>query len=102
MQQTNAAASRQESELERKLRSGAGLDAQMLARAQRERLQVLLNESKSSNSSSGSGEARYRAALDGQSLGTHSSGSTVGAVAIKEVAAVPAAAAAKQQQGKAR
>jgi len=28
-------------------------------------------------------EARYRAALDGQSLGTHSHGSSAGAVAIK-------------------
>ena len=101
MQQTNAAASRQESELERKLRSGAGLDAQMLARAQRERLQVLLNESKSSNSGSGSGEARYRAALDGQSLGTHSSGSTVGAVAIKAAPAAGASAGKETQKGKA-
>ena len=62
----------------------------MLAKAQRERLQVMLDEIKAGSSSS---EERYRAALDGQSLGTHSSGTTVGAVAIK-----PRQAAQQKQQ----
>lgn len=51
----------------------------------------MLDEIKSGGSSS---EARYRAALDGQSLGTHSSGSSAHAVAIK-----PAAEGAGAQGG---
>lgn len=40
MQSTNKAAAAQEGELEQKLRSRSGIQAQMLAKAQRERLQV--------------------------------------------------------------
>ncbi|KAL6769960.1 hypothetical protein ACKKBG_A33035 [Auxenochlorella protothecoides x Auxenochlorella symbiontica] len=69
----------QDGELEKKLRAGAGLDSQMLARAQKQRLQVLFDELQSP----GQGEDRYKAALDGQSLGTSSSGSSVDAVAIR-------------------
>ena len=81
---------------------GAPARLQMLAKAQRERLQVMLDEIKDRSAHS---EARYRAALDGQSLGTHSVGSSAGAVAIKRgeeggaaaaaATSVPAAAAAQ-------
>ena len=204
MQTTNEAAARGESDLEKKLRSRSGLHAQMLARAQRERLQVcctqlglplrsccvcadgclaqgragempvraqpkglgvlrqcrgscrqpgscrlkrhncdccletasdlprrlprvlpshtpahtrlslsacqqvMLDEIKGGTADS---EARYRAALDGQSLGTHSSGTSADAVAIRSssaaapaahAAAAQAAAAAAAAAGKAR
>lgn len=66
---------------------------QVLAKAQRERLQVMLDEIKGR---SGDSEARYRAALDGRSLGTHSVGTSAGAVAIQPGVA-PAAAAGKEQ-----
>jgi hypothetical protein len=69
---------RAESALEQELRSRGSVDARMLARAQKERLQVLLDEIKE-----GKGAARYAAALDGRSLGTHSTGTTTGAVAIR-------------------
>ena len=60
----------------------------------------MLDEIKSGSASS---EARYRAALDGQSLGTHSSGSSAHAVAIQrgaegEDAAAAAAAAAETKK----
>ncbi|KAI7845131.1 hypothetical protein COHA_001336 [Chlorella ohadii] len=80
MRTTSKEAAKGESELEKKLRSRQGIQAQMLAKAQRERLQVMLDEIKDRSAQS---EARYRAALDGQSLGTHSHGSSAGAVAIK-------------------
>ncbi|KAG7666571.1 hypothetical protein Ndes2526B_g04963 [Nannochloris sp. 'desiccata'] len=69
---------RAENKLEKELRGKASIDAQMLAQAQRERLQVMFDELKD-----GKGADRYKAALDGQSLGTHSSGSSLGAVSIK-------------------
>jgi hypothetical protein len=53
----------------------------MLAKAQKERLQVMLDEIKDR---SAHGDARYRAALDGQSLGTHSGGTSAGARAIQQ------------------
>jgi len=72
----------------------------MLAKAQKERLQVMLDEIKGGGADS---EARYRAALDGQSLGTHSSGSSAGAVAIRpstaQQAAAAAVAAGRQEKG---
>ena len=51
---------------------------QSLAKANRARLAVLLGEMQSSKSS----EERYEAALRGESLGTHSRGTTVGAQSI--------------------
>ena len=132
MAATSENAARKEGELERKLRSQAGRDAQvgaacclcsleysrgsmrslsvcvaaldgeppphlpplqMLAKAQRERLQVMLDEIRGGG---GAAEARYKAALDGQSLGTHSSGSTSGAVSIKGAAAAGGQAAVQQ------
>ena len=134
MAATSESAARQEGELERKLRSQAGRDAQvgcgrgvegrggtlgvscaalggapplhttpthcpptpllqMLAKAQRERLQVMLDEIRGGG---GAAEARYKAALDGQSLGTHSSGTSSGAVAIKGTAAAGGRAATQQ------
>jgi len=77
MERTNGAHA--ESKLELELRTRSSVDSQMLARAQKERLQVLLEEVRD-----GKGATRYQAALDGQSLGTHSRGTTVGAVAIKK------------------
>lgn len=53
---------------------------QSLAKANRARLAVLLGEMQSGKSS----EDRYEAALRGQSLGTHSRGTTVGAQSIKD------------------
>lgn len=52
---------------------------QSLAKANRARLAVLLGEMQSGKSS----EDRYEAALRGESLGTHSRGTTVGAQSIK-------------------
>ncbi len=68
---------RADSLLEQDLRKKTTLESQMLAKAQKERLQVLFDEIKD-----GKGAERYQAALDGQSLGCHSSGTTVGAKAI--------------------
>lgn len=65
-------------DLEKKLQSRRGIDSQMLAKAQRDRLQVLLDEIKGG----GDGE-RYKAALDGKSLGTHTTGSSINAISIK-------------------
>jgi hypothetical protein len=64
--------------LEDELRRKSTIESRMLARAQKERLQVLFDELKE-----GKGAERYEAALDGQSLGCHSTGSTVGAKAIR-------------------
>lgn len=64
------------------LRSRASLDHQMLSRANKERLAVLLGEVQNKEQPS---DDRYAAALRGETLGTHSSlGSSVGAVAIKK------------------
>ena len=52
---------------------------QSLAKANRARLAVLLGEMQSGNRN----EDRYEAALRGESLGTHSRGTTVGASSIK-------------------
>jgi len=51
----------------------------MLAKANKERLAQLLEEVQGRTDN-----ARYVAALDGQSLGTHSVGSTTGAVSIQK------------------
>lgn len=99
MQSTNQAAARGETELEQKLRSRSGMHAQVLAKAQRERLQVMLDEIKGRSSDS---EERYRAALDGRSLGTHSVGTSVDAVAIKAGTAAAAAAGKEQPPTSAR
>ena len=98
-------------ELEASLRrrSLGSVDAAVLAAANRSRLAVLLDEAKQASeekksgksrgskdkggkggdgggedgsSSLSSSEARYRAALRGESLGTHSGGTTAGATAI--------------------
>jgi hypothetical protein len=50
---------RAENKLEKQLRSRASIDAQMLAQAQRERLQVMFDELKE-----GKGADRYKAALE--------------------------------------
>ena len=52
---------------------------QSLAKANRARLAVLLGEMQSGKSS----EDRYEAALRGESFGTHSRGTTVGAQSIR-------------------
>lgn len=52
---------------------------QSLAKANRQRLAVLLGEVQSGKNS----EDRYEAALRGESLGTHSRGTTVGAQSIR-------------------
>ena len=52
---------------------------QSLAKANRQRLAVLLGEVQSGKHS----EDRYEAALRGESLGTHSTGTTVGAQSIR-------------------
>ncbi|KAI8110030.1 hypothetical protein M9435_001710 [Picochlorum sp. BPE23] len=72
---------RADSSLEEDLRKKTTLESQMLAKAQKERLQVLFDEIKD-----GKGAERYQAALDGQSLGCHSSGTTIGARAITTAA----------------
>ena len=93
-------------ELETSLRrrSLGSVDASVLAAANRSRLAVLLEEAKGASeerkerrrsgkggrgaegdggsSSLSSSEARYRAALRGESLGTHSGGTTAGATVI--------------------
>jgi len=58
---------------EKVLRQRAGLDNTLMARANKERLGVLLAEARDKTG----GEERYRAALDGQTKGT-SSGSSRG------------------------
>lgn len=78
---------------------GARPRLQVLAKAQRERLQVMLDEIKGRSSDS---EERYRAALDGRSLGTHSVGTSVDAVAIKAGTAAAAEAGKEQPPTSAR
>lgn len=77
MEKTNGGDNR--SRLEKELHGQSGMDARILANAQKERLQVLLDEIRQ-----GKGGERYTAALDGRSLGTHSVGTTAGAVAIRK------------------
>lgn len=57
------------------VRRRGGLDSEVLARANRERLGALLAEVRDHKAAGG--EARYRAALDGRTVGT-SSGSSAG------------------------
>lgn len=57
--------------LEEKLRGKSTIESQMLARANKERLGVLFDEIKR-----GEGGKRYAAALNGESLGCHSTGTT--------------------------
>lgn len=73
------------SALETKLRARATTgDAKVLVAANRARLAVLLEEAKrASTGDGGDAEARYAASLRGESLGTHSGGTTAGATAIK-------------------
>lgn len=66
-------------DLDEKLRQNSTLQSRILAKAQKERLQVLFDEIKE-----GKGAARYQAALDGKSLGCHSTGTSVDAVPIKD------------------
>ena len=56
-------------------------DVQVMARANRERLAVLLGEIKERQP----GDQRYAAALNGESYGTHSTGTTTGARTIQEL-----------------
>jgi len=67
-----------DADLDEKLRKNSTLQSRILAKAQKERLQVLFDEIKE-----GKGAARYQAALDGKSLGCHSHGTSVNAVPIK-------------------
>lgn len=68
-----------DSQLDAKLRQNSTLESRILARAQKERLQVLFDEIKH-----GKGAERYKAALDGKSLGCHSVGTSIDAVPIKD------------------
>eukprot|EP00884_Botryococcus_braunii_P004288 jgi/Botrbrau1/13860/Bobra.0056s0093.1 len=61
----------QQTELESRLRARQTVDHQVLARANKERLAVLLGEAQRKDAAS---EERYAAALRGESLGTHSRG----------------------------
>ncbi|KAL3163268.1 hypothetical protein ABBQ32_009664 [Trebouxia sp. C0010 RCD-2024] len=65
--------------LQAELRGRQTYHHESLAKANRARLAVLLGEMQSGKSS----EDRYEAALRGESLGTHSRGTTVGAQGIK-------------------
>ncbi len=75
-------------------RKARSVDASLLASANKARLAVLLEEAhnKKREEAGGAGaevgdstsEARYKAALRGESMGTHSRGTTVGAAAIKK------------------
>ncbi|WZN63162.1 hypothetical protein HKI87_07g47070 [Chloropicon roscoffensis] len=62
-----------------KLKRNAGLHAEVLAKANKERLRVLLEEARDNKGDN----TRYKAALNGESLGTHSSGTTIGAKAVE-------------------
>lgn len=66
--------------LEEKLRKRMTTHHKMIARANKERLGVLLGEIERKEG----GDERYAAALDGRSLGTHSLGTTTGARSIRE------------------
>ena len=72
-------------------RKARSVDASLLASVNRARLGVLLEEAQArsgggdagaANTPPGDSEARYRAALRGESLGTHSRGTTACAAAI--------------------
>lgn len=67
--------------LEEKLRKRMTTNHKMMARANKERLGVLLGEIERKEG----GDERYAAALDGRSLGTHSHGTTTGARTIREL-----------------
>ncbi|KAK9816747.1 hypothetical protein WJX72_004525 [[Myrmecia] bisecta] len=73
---------------ERLLRERSSLSHQVLAKANRERLAVLLGELQRKEG----GDERYAAALDGRSLGTHSLGTSTGARSIQ-----PTLAASRQE-----
>lgn len=57
------------------------IDLQVMAKANRERLAVLLGEIQERQP----GDQRYAAALNGESYGTHSTGTTTGARTIQEL-----------------
>merc|ERR1712032_1634416 len=63
----------------RQAQTNAGLHAQVLAKANKERLRVLLEEARDNKGD----QTRYQAALNGESLGTHTTGTTVEAKAVK-------------------
>lgn len=71
-------------------RKARSVDASLLASVNKARLGVLLEEARARHGGNDEGagvppsdsEARYRAALRGESLGTHSRGTTAGAAAI--------------------
>jgi hypothetical protein len=67
-----------QNDLEAKLRRRMTIDHQVMARANKERLAVLLGEIQRKEG----GEDRYKASLDGRSLGTHSRGTTTGVRSI--------------------
>lgn len=67
-------------EKEEELRRNMSMNNQVLSRVNKERLGVMLREIKEKNGD----EERYRAALDGKSLGTHMGGTTVDARAIRD------------------
>mmetsp|Transcript_8363 Transcript_8363/g.23581 ORF Transcript_8363/g.23581 Transcript_8363/m.23581 type:complete len:124 (+) Transcript_8363:81-452(+) len=67
-----------DSRKEDRLRRRGGLDHQVMAKVNKERLQVLLDEVKERRG----GSERYAKALNGESMGTHTSGTTVGAQGI--------------------
>merc|ERR1711904_418561 len=64
---------------EEKLKRNAGLHAQVLAKANKERLRVLLEEARDNKGDN----SRYKAALNGESMGTHSTGTTLNAKAVE-------------------
>ena len=63
--------SKGDADLEETLRAKSTIESRMLARANKERLGVLFDEIKR-----GEGGKRYAAALNGESLGCHSTGTT--------------------------
>ena len=67
-------------------RAAGSVDGRVLANANKARLAVLLEEARraSTGEDTGAAEARYKAALKGESLGTHSRGTTVGVRAGEE------------------
>lgn len=76
---TTAMKTTTDEELNDKLRQNSTLQSRILAKTQKERLQVLFDEIQQ-----GKGADRYHAALDGKSLGCHSHGTSVGAVPIQK------------------
>lgn len=63
--------SKGDAKLEETLRGKSTIESKMLAKANKERLGVLFDEIRR-----GEGGARYQAALNGESLGCHSTGTT--------------------------